>query len=124
MVRAASDRINKYTAKLVGDVIKNRIDAQKEFMVAQVADKFPELVNKETAIKSLLNGWGTSTIEVPFYLSYGRKLYGLSLKHQDEILIDEACIAYKAWFARGLDGDKLVQIASDVFTIPIADCTA
>jgi len=35
MVRSAGYRVSKYSAKMVGDVVKNRFDAQHDSMVEQ-----------------------------------------------------------------------------------------
>jgi len=124
MVRSSSSRINKYEAKIVGDVVKNRIDAQKTFMVDQAKDRFDELVGKEEAVNSKIEAWGVHSIQKPFYLSYGRKLYGLGRKHSGDTLIEEACIATKAFVDRGLDPYYLMTIAQDVFSIDVSACTA
>jgi len=123
MVRSSTYRASKYDAKIVGDVIKNRIDAQKTSMVSQATTQFGLLVAKEEAIKEKLTTWGVGTIQVPFYLAYGRKIYGLSRKHAGDILHDEVCIAYDAWVSRGLDPYYLQSIAMDVFSVDISDCT-
>jgi len=124
MVRDASRRTTKYAAKIVGDVIKNRIDALKDSMVEQVTDKFADLVNIESQTKSMLNSWGVKSIQVPFYLSYARKLWRLSMKHSGGTLNTEACIATKAFIDRGLDPYYLQEIAEDVFGIDVSSCTA
>jgi len=124
MVRSSSSRINKYEAKIVGDVVKNRIDAQKTFMVDQAKDRFDELVGKEEAINSKIEAWGVHSIQKPFYLSYGRKLYGLGRRHSGDTLVEEACIATKAFVDRGLDPYYLLTIAQDVFSIDVSACTA
>lgn len=124
MVRDASRRTTKYAAKIVGDVIKNRIDALKDSMVEQVTDKFADLVNIESQTKSMLNSWGVKSITVPFYLSYARKLWRLKNKHSGGTLNVEACIATKAFIDRGLDPYYLQEIAEDVFGIDVSECTA
>jgi len=97
MVRSATDRINKYTAKIVGDVVKNRVDAQKDLMVAQAEPEFTQITTEETQIAAYLDPLGISPMLKPFYMSYGRKLHALKRKHTDETLHDEACIATVAW---------------------------
>lgn len=124
MVRPSTARINKYEAKIVGDVIKNRIDAQKAFMVDQARDRFDELVAKEEAINGKIETWGVHSIEKPFYLSYGRKLYGLGRKHSGDTLVEEACIATEAFITRGLDPYYCQVIAQDIFSIDVSACTA
>ncbi|HUV84207.1 MAG TPA: hypothetical protein VMV86_00775 [Methanosarcinales archaeon] len=124
MVRAANDRINKYTAKIVGDVVKNRIDAQKDFMVAQAAVQFASLATEEAQIAAYTDPLGLSPMLKPFYMSYGRKLHALKRKHTDVTLHDEACIATVAWSARGLDLFHLATIALNIYSIDVFDCTA
>ena len=124
MVRGATRRSAKYNAKIVGDVVKNRIDAQKQDMVDQATDQFGFLVAKEQAINQKIEAWAVHSIEKPFYLSYGRKLYGLGRKHTGGTLDEEACIATKAFIERGLDPYYLQEIAQDVFSIDVTACTA
>jgi len=124
MVRAASDRINKYTAKIVGDVVKNRIDAQKDFMVAQADTMFDQLATMEAQVAAYCDPLGISPMLKPFYMSYARKLFALRRKHTDETLHDEACIATVAWGTRGLDLFHLATIAQSIHSIDVWDCTA
>ena len=124
MVRAAADRINKYTAKIVGDVVKNRIDAQKDFMVAQASVQFSELATEEAQIAAYVDPLGISPMLKPFYMSFGRKIHMLKRKHTDDTLHDEVCIAAVAWGARGLDLFHLASISENIYTVDIWDCTA
>ena len=124
MVRPASNRIDKYTAKIVGDVVKNRIDAQKDFMVSQATSQFAALATEEAQIAAYLDPLGISPMLKPFYMSYGRKLHMLKRKHTDDTLHDEACIATVAWGTRGLDLFHLATIAQNIYTIDVWDCTA
>lgn len=124
MVRAAANRIDKYTAKIVGDVVKNRIDAQKDFMVAQASLQFSALAAEEAQIAAYLDPLGISPMLKPFYMSYGRKIHMLKRKHTDETLHDEACIATVAWGTRGLDLFHLATICLNIYSIDVFDCTA
>ena len=124
MVRPATNRIDKYTAKIVGDVVKNRIDAQKDFMVAQADTQFDQLATEEAQIAAYTDPLGISPMLKPFYMSYGRKLHKLKRKHTDDTLHDEACIATVAWGTRGLDLFHLATIAQNIYSIDVWDCTA
>jgi len=124
MVRPATDRTNKYTAKIVGDVVKNRIDAQKDLMVAQATTQFSALAAEEAQIAAYLDPLGISPMLKPFYMSFGRKLHALKRKHTDDTLHDEACIAVVAWGTRGLDLFHLASIAENIYSIDVWDCTA
>jgi hypothetical protein len=125
MVRDATRRTSKYAAKIVGDVIKNRFDAQKDSMVEQETDQFAALVAKETATKNLLTGWGVPTPLVPFYLSFSRELYGITKRHSGLIAQKEAEIAVRKWKdpARGLNPYYLQVIAQDVYGIDVSAAT-
>jgi len=123
MVRSSTYRTSKYAAKIVGDVIKNRIDAQKDSMVEQETNRFADIVAAEEATKNLLVGWGVSTIFVPFYLSFARQCYSIIQKHSGAIAVEEICIRANAWEARGLDIYYMQVIATDVFSVDITSCT-
>ena len=123
MVRSATYRTSKYAAKLVGDVVKNRIDAQRDSMVEQETNRFADIVAAEEAAKNLLVGWGISTMLVPFYLSFARQCYSITQKHAGSIAVEEICIRANAWETRGLDIYYLQVIALDVFSVDITSCT-
>lgn len=124
MVRDSARRITKYTAKIVGDVVKNRIDAEKDSMVEQVTDQFPLIAQMETTIGGKCDAWGVHSIEKPFYQAYGKRLYGIKRKHSAGTATEEACIATKAFIDRGLDPYYLQVIAEDVFELDVTACTA
>jgi len=125
MVRASGLRTSKYAAKVVGDVVKNRVDAQKDSMVAQVTDIFPDLEAVETTTRGLLAGWGVSVTLYPSYLAYARRVYKITKVHIGTTAKNEVCIEYGKWSntARGLDKYYLQQIAFSVGEIDISSCT-
>jgi len=123
MVRSATYRTSKYAAKLVGDVVKNRIDAQRDSMIEQVTNRYADIVAAEEATKALLVGWGISTMLVPFYLSFARQCYSITNKHAGAIAVEEICIRHDAWDTRGLESWYLQEIAMDIFSVDISSCT-
>ena len=123
MVRSSTYRTSKYAAKIVGDVIKNRIDAQKDSMVEQVTNRFADMEAMETATKNLMVGWGLSVIYLPSYYAFARQCYKITNNHAGAIAHDEICIAHDKWESRGLNSYYLQVIAMDVFSVDIADCT-
>jgi len=124
MVRDAARRTTKYTAKIVGDVVKNRIDALKDSMVEQFTDQAANIVAIENQVKAMLNTWGVHSIEAPFYLSLARKYYGINRKHAGGTRDEEFCIATEAFVTRGLDPYYCEKIAEDVFSVDVTACTA
>jgi len=124
MVKSGTDRNAKYGAKIVGDVVKNRIDALKDQMTENASPHFDALAALEAQVAGYCDPLGISPMLKPFYMSYARKLYMLKRKHTDETLHDEACIATVAWGTRGLDLFHLATIALNFLSINVFDCTA
>jgi len=110
MVKSSADRLNKYTAKIVGDVVKNRIDAQKDFMVANAGTHFEALAQLEAKAATYCDENGIGVMLKPFYMSLCRKVYMLMNKHTGTTLRDEVCIAIVAWATRGLTEAHSVAI--------------
>jgi len=123
MVRSSAHRIAKYDAKMVGDVVKNRIDAQRDGMVSQETTQFGNLVTLEEGVKTLLEGWGISVTLIPSYLSFARQCYKINRKHQGTIMINEICYAAEHWELRGLNIYYLQQIAFTAVGAVIDTCT-
>ena len=124
MVRDAGRRTSKYSAKMVGDVVKNRFDALHDTMVEQFTDKAAVFVAAENACKALLNGWGVSITLVPSYHNWARQCESVSFKHKDAIALAELCIKFDTWLARNLDPFYLQEICLAVCGIDISSCTA
>ena len=111
MVKSSADRLNKYTAKIVGDVVKNRIDAQKDFMVANAGAHFDALAALENKVATYCDTNGINVMLKPFYMSLCRKVYKLMNKHTGTTLLAEVCIAVQAWATRGLtEADSIAVI--------------
>jgi len=123
MVKSGIRRAEKYAAKIVGDVVKNRIDAQKDNMVANATPEFAALATKEAEIGSYSDAQGLNVMLKPFYMSYGRKLYALQKKHEGVAYENEACIATYAWQRRGLDITHLIYIANAYFDVDVSACS-
>lgn len=112
MVRQPVYRIKKYDGKVVGDVLKARIDVLKPMMLEQEEVKLSELVNVENIVKGIIEPKGVSTIHIAHYLNFGRELYGLTQRFTANTLALESKLAYEKWKARGLEADILKAIAS------------
>ncbi len=131
MVRSATYRASKYDSKLVGDVIKNRIDAQRDSMVSQATSKFSELAAVETDVKQLMETWGLNVILVPSFMAFGRQCYKITNKHSGDIAHDEICLRLVDWRTRliavGMDENDadfyLGSISEDIFSVNVWDCT-
>ncbi len=123
MVRSSAYRASKYDAKMVGDVVKNRIDAQRDSMVAQETVQFGNLVNMEEACKTLFEGWGISVTLIPSYLAFARTCYKIHRTHQGTIGVNEMCYHAELWELRGLNIYYLQQVAFTATGVDISTCT-
>jgi hypothetical protein len=111
MVRAPDKRLRKYDAKMVGDVIKNRIDAQRDGMVEQQQSIQGELSLMESKAKAILESLGVATIYIPQYLNYVRECYRL-FKHFSQVSRqNEAQVMFNKWVSRGLTPSTLAKVS-------------
>ena len=123
MVRASGYRVSKYSAKMVGDVVKNRIDAQRDAMVEQQGTVQPLLVQLETDTKALLNGWGVSVTLISSYLAFARRCFKITRTHGADIALAELCIEHDKWETRGLVSWYMQEICQAVVDVDISTCT-
>lgn len=105
MVRTAAYRASKYSAKLIGDIHKNRADkygsAQKStFKLSQ-----GEQINIERVVKTM-----THDLNLVYYILFAKKIVSLSKQFSAQTLCKEISIAFDKWFARGLNFTLLMQI--------------
>jgi hypothetical protein len=101
----------KYEAKIDGDVVKARIDAQKSTMVEQVQALFAELHEVVRKAKVVAEAAGVSTILLPAYQSFARQCYKISKNFTGSTRTNEINIAFEKWVSRGLDGQVLADIS-------------
>ena len=120
---SSARRKAKYSAKIVGDVIKNRIDAQRDEMSANFSAAADLLVGIEDQVKAKLNGWGVMPQLQPAYYAFARECFRITNTHGGLVAHDEICIAHDKWEARNLESFYLQVIAQDIFTVDISDCT-
>jgi hypothetical protein len=114
MVRSSTYRIGKYDRKIIGDVVKNRIDAQRDMMVEQETSVFNEYTALEEAMKATCDEHNVAVIQRPFYYAFGRQCKKIVKKHgTGSIAVAEATALKNVWVSRGLSGTVLVDIAAD-----------
>jgi len=124
MVKSSADRLNKYTAKIVGDVVKNRIDAQKDFMVANAGAHFDALAQLEAKVAGYCDTNSINVMLKPFYMSLCRKVYALMNKHTGATLLAEVCIAVQAWATRGLGESHAIAVILEANGYDASTCTS
>ena len=99
-------RIEKYEAKLDGDVIGARYTATKEMSVRIEAAEIPKQVKLENSVKAMISD--VPSIQHHFYMAFAKQL---NKKTSDE----ERCIINKSWAKRGLSPFVMDKIAHYIF---------
>jgi len=116
-------RIAKWDAKFDTTRIKATLDAMRPSMLQNVTAVTPMITAMEIQVKQVCDGAGSSVIQIPFYLCFGREMWSLTRKElSGEAMAKEAALLIAKWVARGLDTPVLQAIRSDVFNVsaPIA----
>lgn len=101
-------RARKFEKKIVGDVQKQRFDAQKEFMVKQEAAATKDLVRIEGQVKQICPS--VSVILLPYYIIFAKEIYKKQKIFKAQTLINEIEILQEKWRSRGLNTDLLANI--------------
>ena len=99
------------------------LDEKRPAMLANVTAVYPMITAMELQVKQVCDGAGVKTIQIPFYLNFGREMWALSRKEiSGETLAIEAATLIAKWKARGLTEAVLQGIRTDVFNVgaPIA----
>jgi hypothetical protein len=124
MVRSSALRASKYDAKAVGDVVKNRIDAQRDSMASQFTDVSGDLVSVEEDTKAILESHGVSVTLYSSYLACARRMYKIHKTHEGTVGELELCIEATKWALRGLTEAYLLEICLGVTGVDISTCTS
>ena len=87
-------------------------------MFSRVSAVVPALAAMEGQVKQVVDGLGVATIQIPFYLDFGRELWSLQDKDvSGETLAMEADVLLKKWVQRGLTQAVLEAIRTQVFNV-------
>ncbi len=116
-------RIAKWNVKFNTERIKATLDELRPNMLANVTAVYPMITAMELQVKQVCDGAGVKTIQIPFYLNFGRELWSLSRNEvSGETLAIEAATLIAKWKDRGLTEAVLQAIRTDVFNVgaPIA----
>ena len=124
MVRSSALRASKYDAKAVGDVVKNRVDAQRDSMVAQFTSLSGDMVKVEEDTKGVLESHGVSVTLYASYLACARRMKKISNTHEGTVGALELCIEATKWALRGLSQAYLLEICLAVTGVDISTCTS
>ena len=108
------DRIEKYKAKIDGNVRKQRYDSQKENMVELETQASADLEKIEIQIKSMVQD--QPALYLPYYIIFAKEIYSKRKKFSGLTLVNELKILDEKWNRRGLDWITLENIKN--FYVP------
>ena len=111
-------RVSNWDAKFKTDRIKAVLDDKRDAMFSRVAAVIPAIASMEGQVKQVVDGLGVPTIQIPFYLDFGREMWRLQDKDiSGETLAMEAAVLISKWTARGLTEAVLQAIRTQVFNV-------
>jgi hypothetical protein len=116
-------RIENWDSKFDTAQIKVTLDKKRPKMLEHVSSVTPMIAAMEMQVKQVCDGAGVFTIQLPFYLCFGREIWALTRKDiSGETMSKEAAILVAKWKARGLTEAVLQAIRTDVFNVvaPVA----
>lgn len=110
MVKAADNRLAKYTAKFDPTVHSARSTAIKTFAQTEFGVAASVYADLEARIKALIEASVPSPTLMPFYLAAAREVTSKGNKYGGMVLFNEAQVVKAKWVARGLDSTLLDDI--------------
>ena len=111
-------RIENWDEKFDTAAIKATLDKKRAKMLEHVSSVQPMIAAMELQVKQVCDGAGVSTIQLPFYLCFGREIWALTRKDiSGETMALEAAVLITKWTARGLTAAVLQGIRTDVFNV-------
>jgi len=120
-VKSDTIRIETYDAKTVPTTVSLKVASMLAPMKSLFATRCASFVAKELLVQgNLIQSGAIPTIQYPFYLNFGREIWGLSTRGiSGNALILMATSLHAKYVAFGLDTAMLKLIADDVFSVTI-----
>jgi hypothetical protein len=114
-------RIAQYNAKTVATTVGLKVASMLPTMKVSFAAMCNSFVAKEIAIQGQLNTYGdVPTIQYPFYINYGREIWGLNQRGiVGPTAVFMAISLTTKYTSYGLNSAHLKDLAVDVFNIII-----
>ena len=112
-------RIENWNAKYNVERVAAILTEKRPKMLEHVSSVQPMLAAMELQVKQVCAGAGSTVIQIPFYLCFGREMWALSRNElSGEAMAKEAATLIAKWKSRGLIEAVLQGIRSDVFDVP------
>ncbi len=111
-------RVANWDEKYNVERITATLTQKRPNMLQHVTSVTPLIAAMELQVKQVCDGAGVSTIQIPFYLCFGREIWKLSRAEiSGETLAIAASVLIAKWKARGLTEAVLQGIRTDVFNV-------
>ncbi|MEO0085609.1 MAG: hypothetical protein ABIK37_03160 [candidate division WOR-3 bacterium] len=115
----AEQRVRHWDKKFNVGRAMAAIEAQRQKMLERYEAAVTALCAVEEQVRQVLNSAGVQTIDYIWYLNYGRELFRLSRRKgiAGESMALAAQVLLEKWQHRGLDGEVLAAIRTEVLSI-------
>lgn len=113
-MKTVEERAQKYADKVVGDVMKNRIDAQKDVMVANYTSACLNLAQVDQIVREIVKTKNVPKMLISMYMAFARHVDKLYRKFEGDALKGELDITFMTWTKRGLKRNLLVKIRNEL----------
>jgi hypothetical protein len=111
-------RVENWDEKFNVERISAILTGKRPKMLQHVTNVQSLLTAMELQVKQVCDGAGVKTIQLPFYLCFGREMWKLVRADiSGETLAIEAATLVAKWTARGLTAAVLQGIRTDVFNV-------
>ena len=108
-MRTKEQRIEKMSAKLVGNDIKNKIDAHRIDQIKNYTASVDELVMIENFVREIA-GVRILRVHLPYYIIFAKELYRRKKLYSGLQFYNEMILLEDKWVGRGLDFKVLDDI--------------
>ena len=111
-------RVDNWDEKYNIERISAVLTGKRPKMLQRVTSVTPLIAAMELQVKQVCDGAGVRTIQLPFYLCFGREVWKLiRAEISGETLAMEVAVLVTKWTTRGLTAAVLQGIRTDVFNV-------
>jgi hypothetical protein len=119
-MRTSGQRIDAHAANYAATTVGLKVSAQLAAMKAGFAAAAGSLAQVETKIQALCNHDDIKPIQIPFYLNFGRELWGMKRRGiSGPALLGRGTECHARYVSYGLATALVKRIALDVFNLSI-----
>jgi hypothetical protein len=117
-MKGSTYRAASYNYKVDPVTLLTDLTAALPNMLANFAAVTPQITAMELQVKQVCDGAGVATIQLPFYLDFGREMFAMLRRDiSGETAAINAAMQIAKWVGRGLTSAILQGIRTDVFSI-------